>query len=296
MLLKQVKSGLVFKTEQDECFSILSSIFPKSYIQCMKLSVILSLCSIALLLGCTSNSRDTQTTRQESVKLSKLTFFEWRTYYCYPDRLDNLLARFENHTMELFEKHRMVNLGYWVPIDNQENKLVYLMGYAGREQRDQAWEAFRNDPVWKDAKAASEEDGPIVDSITNWFMTYTDYSPKWSFEKAGPRIFSHRTYYTHSGKLEALHARFRDQTLGLFEKNGMTNIAYFDLDPGHPDADRAMTYFITFPDTTARKESWESFLADPDWKTAYANSIQNGPLVDTITHDLLLPTSFSPTK
>ena len=42
---------------------------------------------------------------------------------------------------------------------------------------DKAWEAFRNDPEWKAAYAASREDGPIVDKVESSLMYATDYSP-----------------------------------------------------------------------------------------------------------------------
>ena len=48
--------------------------------------------------------------------------FEIRTYYANEGKLDALLARFRDHTVALFEKHGMTNVGYWVPADNKENK------------------------------------------------------------------------------------------------------------------------------------------------------------------------------
>ena len=38
------------------------------------------------------------------------------------------------------------------------------------------------------------------------------------------RYFEMRTYYAAPAKLDALQARFRDHTLSLFEKHGMTNV------------------------------------------------------------------------
>src|SRR5262245_6925047 len=38
------------------------------------------------------------------------------------------------------------------------------------------------------------------------------------------RVFELRTYYAAPGKLNDLHARFRDHTMALFEKHGMVNI------------------------------------------------------------------------
>ena len=53
--------------------------------------------------------------------------YEMRIYYAAPDKLDALNTRFREHTCKLFEKHGMVNIGYWVPMTNTENRLVYLL-------------------------------------------------------------------------------------------------------------------------------------------------------------------------
>src|SRR5690349_13369461 len=47
--------------------------------------------------------------------------YEMRIYYAAEGKLDDLNARFRNHTLKLFEKHGIENVGYWVPIDNKEN-------------------------------------------------------------------------------------------------------------------------------------------------------------------------------
>src|SRR6267154_5236732 len=75
-------------------------------------------------------------------------FFEMRTYYAAPGKLDSLLARFREHTTKLFEKHGMVNVGYWVPLTNSENKLIYLMSYPTREAREKSWKEFMADSDW----------------------------------------------------------------------------------------------------------------------------------------------------
>ncbi len=39
--------------------------------------------------------------------------FEMRTYHAAPGKLDDLNARFRDHTVKMFEKHGMTNVGYW---------------------------------------------------------------------------------------------------------------------------------------------------------------------------------------
>ena len=257
-----------------------------------------SLFTLLLVLAITAcGSGNNQTTVSTDVsQTAEPVFFELRTYYCNLGKLDDLLTRFNNHTMKLFEKHGMVNLAYWLPMDNQENKLVYLLGFQSHEQRDKAWEDFSNDPEWKRVRDASQVDGPIIDSIASWFLTYTDYSPKLKAQDLSSRIFSQRTYYTNEGKLADLNSRFRDHTLKIFENNGMTNIAYFNLEASHPEAKNMLTYFISFPDTAARTASWKSFFEDNEWKSVYETSIINGKLVDSITDEILITTAFSPLK
>lgn len=43
--------------------------------------------------------------------------FELRTYTAAEGKLDAVLARFRDHTVKLFEKHGITNIGYWVPKD-----------------------------------------------------------------------------------------------------------------------------------------------------------------------------------
>jgi len=255
-------------------------------------------CSLLLLAACGRDAKkETQETDSpETVALAEPAYFEMRTYYCYPGKLEDLKTRFRDHTMALFEKHGMTNIGYWEPLENTDNKLVYLLGYPDRASRDRSWEAFGNDPEWKQVYEASHANGPIVDSVVNAFYRYSRFSPKVRAENAGPRIFSLRTYYTFPGKLDALRARFADHTVEIFERNGIHNLVYLDLDSTEAGADHILTYLVTFPDTAARTASWKQFGDDPAWKAAYEASIQDGRLVETITDELLLATDFSPVK
>src|SRR5262245_30292895 len=101
--------------------------------------------------------------------------FELRTYYAHPGKLDALHARFRDHTTKLFEKHGMTNIGYLTPVENPDNKLVYILAYPSREAREKSWKAFLSDPDWKKAAQASEASGPLVAKFESQFLTATDY-------------------------------------------------------------------------------------------------------------------------
>lgn len=119
------------------------------------------------------------------VSLMNADVFELRTYYCHPGKLNDLHARFRNHTTKLFEKHGMKNVGYWQPTDaaskpgqpDKSNTLIYVIRHKSREAAQKSWDAFRKDPEWIKVRDASEKNGKIVDHVDAVYMDAVDYSP-----------------------------------------------------------------------------------------------------------------------
>lgn len=104
--------------------------------------------------------------------------FELRTYTTYEGKLPNLLVRFRDHTIQLFEKHGMKNIGYWVPTDEprSKNTLIYLLEHKSREAAKKSWDGFRSDPEWIKVRDASEAAGKINEKVESVFMEATDFS------------------------------------------------------------------------------------------------------------------------
>lgn len=105
--------------------------------------------------------------------------YEMRTYTAQPGRLDNIVARFRDHTRPILERHGMKNVGYWIPQDSTlaENTLVYLISHTDREQARANWRAFASDPEWHSVRDRSEANGPIILRIESVFLDPTDFSP-----------------------------------------------------------------------------------------------------------------------
>ena len=112
----------------------------------------------------------------ENIRLDHHKVFELRTYTTHDGKLEALHTRFSDHTMRLFEKHEMENIGYWTPMD-KENTLTYIIAHESREAAEANWEAFRNDPAWQEVYQASRQDGPLIENIESIFMTSTEFSP-----------------------------------------------------------------------------------------------------------------------
>ena len=102
--------------------------------------------------------------------------YELRTYTSHEGRLGDVVNRFRDHTMRIFEKHGMVSVGYWIPKETP-NTLIYVLSHPNREAATRNWDEFRNDPEWKTARAASEANGPIVLKTQSVFMEPTAFSP-----------------------------------------------------------------------------------------------------------------------
>jgi len=111
---------------------------------------------------------------------STTTVYELRVYHTYEGKLDDLLRRFREHTVKLFEKHGMKNVAYWTPTDEPlKNKtLIYILAHASREAATANWKAFGEDPEWKSVRDKSEENGKIVEKVDSTFLVMTDFSPK----------------------------------------------------------------------------------------------------------------------
>ena len=95
-----------------------------------------------------------------------------------PGKLPELQARFRDHTLQIFERHGMKNIGYWTPnVGDYSNRLIYILAFDSAEQRDRAWASFRQDAEWRRVSAESEVNGPLVARVSNTLLTPTDFSP-----------------------------------------------------------------------------------------------------------------------
>jgi hypothetical protein len=106
--------------------------------------------------------------------------YELRIYHVVPGKIENLLARFRDHTMKLFADHGIKSVAYWTALDEpvKSSTFFYILEHPSREAAAANWKAFQDDPEWKSVKAKSEENGKLVEKIDSTFLTLTDFSPR----------------------------------------------------------------------------------------------------------------------
>ncbi len=113
--------------------------------------------------------------------------------------------------------------------------------------------------------------------------------------QADHRVFEIRTYTAPEGKLNALHARFRDHTRRIFQNHGMTSIGYW-VPQDAPQSQNTLVYVLAHPSREAAMANWAAFSADPEWKKVAEESQKDGPIVAKVDRMFLDPTDYSPIR
>lgn len=224
--------------------------------------------------------------------------YQLRIYVTADGKLDVMNERFRKHTTKLFERHGIENVGYWVATDEPHSKdmLIYLLKHKSREAANISWAAFGKDPEWQAiAKATKDAHGNILkEKIDATYVVTTDYSPEVHHPRAD-KLYELRVYKAAEGKLEALHARFRDHTQDIFTSHGMRSYAYWSPTEGTKAGDN-LIYILEYDDREAAKAGWQAFFKDPKWQKAYKESIKDGKLLAEKPESIYMrPTDYSPT-
>lgn len=124
------------------------------------------------------------------------------------------------------------------------------------------------------------------------FTLITLFAPAALFAEEA-RIFEMRIYTANDGKLDALHARFRNHTNQIFVRHGMSLIGYWTPNQG-PEKENTLIYILAYPSMEAREKAWAAFRDDPDWNKARAESEKDGRLVKNVESKFMLATDYSP--
>ena len=258
----------------------------------------------------------------QSPSASKL--YELRSYVSEPGRQSDVLKLMADGSVPFMAKHSLTLVGAWTSIDPKDERVFMLISHKDKASCDTATAALQNDAGWKEVIQKSMVNGvKPVKSFERVFLSVNDYSPALDVKQIGGRVFELRTYIATKGNLPALNARFKNHTLGLFSKHGMTNILYCsaldgeqltsaklleavspmdnasaDLDANLPAAGNSLVYIIAHASPEAAKASFAKFGGDEEWTKVRkaSEAAAGGPLTvkGGVKSLFLKPTSFSP--
>jgi hypothetical protein len=107
-------------------------------------------------------------------------------------------------------------------------------------------------------------------------------------------IYEIRVYRCVPGRLPALLNRFQNITLKLWEKHGIRQAGFWTTLVGESNND--LTYMLVWESLAERDQKWGAFSTDPEWISKRAETEKDGPIVQTLSNQLLVPTTFSSVK
>jgi hypothetical protein len=107
-------------------------------------------------------------------------------------------------------------------------------------------------------------------------------------------IYELRIYRCCPGRLPALLKRFDTVTLGLWKKHGIRQAGFWTVLIGESNQD--LYYLLQWESLAEREKKFAGFMADPEWIAKRAESERDGPIVQTLSSQILQPTSFSAVK
>lgn len=222
------------------------------------------------------------------------SYFEMRTYTTYEGKRPDLIKRFQEHTLRLFAKNGIENVAYFLPSDESDQSLTFILGYPSEEMRDELWNKFASDPEWKTAQKASEANGPLVRKVDQTFLVWApglNDSPK----PSPSGLLQLRVYHCLPDRIENIQARFKNHTRTLFAKQGLQNYSYW-LTVEKSGAQSKLVYILGHVDQVQFDAAFDRFRMDPDWVKARDESEASGKIVDKIDAKFFKSLPFSPMK
>ena len=90
---------------------------------------------------------------------------ELRIYRCLPGKLADVLGRFSDTVLALFERHGFRPIQFWTVAVGRGDHLLYMLEWDSEEDRDAAWACFLSDPEWLGALERTDVHGPLVTSV-----------------------------------------------------------------------------------------------------------------------------------
>jgi len=107
-------------------------------------------------------------------------------------------------------------------------------------------------------------------------------------------IYELRVYQPVPGQMPKLLARFGDQLLPIWEKHGIRPIGFWTTLVGKSSSEP--TYILLWESLADRETRWTAFQNDPAWHKVRDVSERDGPIVASISNQILTPTAFSALK
>jgi hypothetical protein len=107
-------------------------------------------------------------------------------------------------------------------------------------------------------------------------------------------IYELRVYRAVPGQMAKLMIRFGELLPPIWEKHGIHAIGFWATLIG--DSNQELTYILQWESLADLEATWAAFLNEPAWHKVRDEGERDGPIVASISNQLLTPTAFSALK
>ena len=107
-------------------------------------------------------------------------------------------------------------------------------------------------------------------------------------------LYELRVYAALPGRMPDLLARFKHHTVSIWQKHGIIPVGFWTTLIGRSTSE--LTYILAWNSLADREIKWAAFENDKEWLHVRNESEKAGPIVASISNQILSPTSFSALK
>jgi hypothetical protein len=107
-------------------------------------------------------------------------------------------------------------------------------------------------------------------------------------------LYELRVYTALPGRMPALIKRFETKTLGFWQQHGIRQVGFFTTAIG-PHSN-ALTYILAWESLAEREKKWHALETDAEFSAGLAGFVKDGPMLASLSNQLLMPTEFSALK
>ena len=104
-------------------------------------------------------------------------------------------------------------------------------------------------------------------------------------------IYELRIYEIVPGRMAAIHERFANHTMRIFERMGIEVVGFWQEVVGRS---HRIVYITRFADMGEHAAKWQAFAADPEWREVKGSTEADGPIVARVISSFMTPTAYSP--
>lgn len=105
-------------------------------------------------------------------------------------------------------------------------------------------------------------------------------------------VYEFRIYHIYPNRMDAIHKRFSNHTIGLFAKHGIKTVDFWEDAEGN----NKIYYILEHSDMEARNRNFEAFKNDPEWNEVKRLSELDGQIVEKIESYFMNRVPYSPVK